>query len=177
MLQIDIVKCTGMDYCKSDEEIKEYFANMYIYVLKNQIRFNQQQYGEDAIVKESRSDIFPIGIWQNRQIFDLNQAELELQDGAFKLDEITVLKHANVFSLKPTNVAPFYLEKDLIQGMWIQMNLDLTVIHREGYTVLDILSDVGGLQGILVSAFSLLLGIWNHNYLDNFIASKLFKFA
>ena len=27
MLQVDVVKCTGKDYCKSDEEIREYFAN------------------------------------------------------------------------------------------------------------------------------------------------------
>lgn len=51
----------------------------------------------------------------------------------------------------------------------------MTVIERTGYTVLDILSDVGGLQGILISAISLLLTILNHNYLDNYLAAKLFK--
>ena len=55
------------------------------------------------------------------------------------------------------------------------MNLDLTVIQREGYTLLDLLSDVGGLQGILISAFSLLLGCWNHNYMESYIASKVYK--
>ena len=57
------------------------------------------------------------------------------------------------------------------------MNLDLSVIQRDGYTLLDLLSDVGGLQGILISAFSLLLGIWNHNYLESYIASKVYKVA
>ena len=57
------------------------------------------------------------------------------------------------------------------------MNLDLTVIQREGYTLLDLLSDVGGLQGILISTFSLLLGIWNHNYMESYIASKVYKVA
>ena len=57
------------------------------------------------------------------------------------------------------------------------MDLDLNVIQREGYTLLDLLSDVGGLQGILISAFSLLLSIWNHNYLENYIASKVYKVA
>ena len=49
------------------------------------------------------------------------------------------------------------------------------MIERTGYTILDILSDVGGLQGILISAISFLLNIVNFNYLDNYIVSKLYK--
>ena len=55
------------------------------------------------------------------------------------------------------------------------MNLDQTLIERSGYTVLDILSDVGGLQGILISGISLILSIFNHNYLENYLVYKLFK--
>ena len=43
------------------------------------------------------------------------------------------------------------------------MNLDQIVIERSGYTLLDLLSDVGGLQGILISGISLILSISNHN--------------
>ena len=57
------------------------------------------------------------------------------------------------------------------------MNMDLTVIQRDGYTVLDILSDVGGLQSVLISAFAILLSIWNHNYLNSYLVSKLYKAA
>ena len=40
----------------------------------------------------------------------------------------------------------YYLnEKNLIQGVRIQMDRDLIVVERTGYTILDILSDVGGL--------------------------------
>ena len=55
------------------------------------------------------------------------------------------------------------------------MSLDQTLIERSGYTVLDLLSDVGGLQGILIYAISLLLSILNHNHLENYMASKLFR--
>ena len=40
---------------------------------------------------------------------------------------------------------------------------------------MDVLSDVGGLQGILISAISVILSIINHNYLENYLVSKLFK--
>lgn len=56
------------------------------------------------------------------------------------------------------------------------MNMDLGLIERTGYTVLDILSDVGGLQGILISGISLIISALNYNYLDNYLVSNLFKY-
>ena len=55
------------------------------------------------------------------------------------------------------------------------MSLDQTLIERNGYTILDILSDVGGLQGILISGISFFLSILNHNYLSNYLVSKLYE--
>ena len=55
------------------------------------------------------------------------------------------------------------------------MNLDMNLIERSGYTVLDVLSDVGGLQGILISGISFILSIFNYNYLENYLVFKLFK--
>ena len=51
----------------------------------------------------------------------------------------------------------------------------MNLIERSGYTVLDVLSDVGGLQGILISGISLILSITNYNYLENYLVYKLFK--
>ena len=58
----------------------------------------------------------------------------------------------------------------------IQMNMDLSIVQRTGYTLLDVLSDVGGLQGILISGFALFLSIVNHSSLENYLVSKTFKF-
>ena len=55
------------------------------------------------------------------------------------------------------------------------MSLDQTLIERTGYTITDILSDVGGLQGALVSGISFILSILNYKNLDNYLVSKLFK--
>ena len=49
------------------------------------------------------------------------------------------------------------------------------MIERDGYTILDILSDVGGLLGILTTGIQLFLSILNHRHLDIYMASKLFK--
>lgn len=68
-------------------------------------------------------------------------------------------------------------EKDYIVQMdiSIEMNLDYTTLARTGYTTLDVLSDVGGIQSLLVSFFSILLGILNYNNFYNNMASRLYK--
>ena len=55
------------------------------------------------------------------------------------------------------------------------MSLDRTLIERNGYTILDILSDLGGLQSILISGVSFLLSILNYNHLNGYLVSQLFK--
>ena len=55
------------------------------------------------------------------------------------------------------------------------MDFDQILIERHGYTITDLLSDVGGLHGILISAISLALGIVNLNYLEDYLVTKLFK--
>ena len=55
------------------------------------------------------------------------------------------------------------------------MSHDLIQISRSAYTLLDLLADVGGLTSILISGAASLLNVWNFNYLDNYLVSKLFK--
>ena len=55
IIVVDIVKCTEFDVVdfKSEEEIKEYFAEQQMFILANQIVFDFQKYGEESIIKES----------------------------------------------------------------------------------------------------------------------------
>ena len=57
----------------------------------------------------------------------------------------------------------------------IAMNLDLVTMLRSGYTVLDVLSDIGGIQGIVMSGVGMFLSVWNYSNFDNYMASKLYK--
>ena len=91
------------------------------------------------------------------------------------MDEITLRTESSNFKLIPKQMRPFQYEKDLIQGAAIQMSMDLTIIERDGYTSLDILSDIGGLQGILNAGFSVILILFNYKYLDSYLATKLYK--
>ena len=57
----------------------------------------------------------------------------------------------------------------------IEMNLDLGVIQRTSYNVLDVLSDIGGIQSIIITSFSFFIGILNYKHFDSYMASKLYK--
>ena len=56
MIVIDLVKCSANDEveCKSDEEIYKYFFSQNLHILYNQIRFDFEKYGQDAMIKESQ---------------------------------------------------------------------------------------------------------------------------
>ena len=64
---------------------------------------------------------------------------------------------------------------NILEYMFV-VNRDLKVIERSGYTLLDLLSDIGGVQGILQSFFGMLVGILNYGYLDDSMVSKLYKY-
>ena len=102
---MEIVKCTeedGVEY-KTDEEIKEYFALQQIFILSNQLSFDFQKYGEDAIVMESNLHQIWLGNWQSYQLLSVSKTELSLQDLAIDLDELTELQDSSVFRLKEGN--------------------------------------------------------------------------
>jgi hypothetical protein len=54
------------------------------------------------------------------------------------------------------------------------MDLNQKVIARAGYTSLDWISDVGGMQGMIISGIALFLAMWNYNMLENHLVSRLY---
>ena len=57
----------------------------------------------------------------------------------------------------------------------IEMDLSLIAYERTLYTFFELLSDVGGLSGILVTIFTVIVSIWNFNSFENLMVSNLFK--
>lgn len=106
--------------------------------------------------------------------FKVSKTQLFLQDYDIDLDDLTEIYDSSVFEIEPLPVRSY--EKDYIVQMdiSIEMNLDLQTLARTGYTVLDVLSDVGGIQSLLMSALGLLLGVLNYNNFDNYMASRLY---
>ena len=55
------------------------------------------------------------------------------------------------------------------------MSLDLQILTRNSYNVMDLLSDVGGIESILFTGVGLFLSIWNYRHFDNYMVSHLYN--
>ena len=66
-----------------------------------------------------------------------------------------------------------------VDSTWIsvtvEMDLSLVTYERTIFTLFDMLSDIGGLSGILMTTFGVFTAMWNYNAFDNMMASSLFK--
>lgn len=107
--------------------------------------------------------------------FKVTKTQLELQDLYIDLDEVTVLTSEQPFKLelKPSLT---YEKDDVVQmEITVEMNRDLHFIERKSYTLIDLLSDVGGVQAIFVSFVGAWIALWNYEHFDTTMASQLFK--
>ena len=59
--------------------------------------------------------------------------------------------------------------------MTFEMELSLIAYERNVFTLFDMLSDIGGLSGILMTAFGTMTALWTYNSFDNMMAASLFK--
>ena len=108
--------------------------------------------------------------------YRVSRFELELQDKPVNLDDLTVLYDKTAFKLEKLANKTYEKDELVVMDVTIEMNLDLGLIQREGYDAFDVLSDIGGIQSIVITTFSALLGFWNYRHFDNYMASKLYKF-
>ena len=56
-----------------------------------------------------------------------------------------------------------------------ELDLNQKFIMRKSYSFLDLLSDIGGMIGILMGIFSSIVACFNFNNFDNYMVSRLFK--
>ena len=92
------------------------------------------------------------------------------------LDKVTQTNLEDIFTVRKYDKVPY---ERPYTGYWasatFEMDFDMWYIERNKYTVFDLLSDVGGLLGILTAISSIMISIWNYQNFDNFMVSRLFK--
>ena len=85
------------------------------------------------------------------------------------------MKKQDLFKLTEQKVMPYEKKDNSWIMVTVEMDLDQVMYSRSRYTIFDLLSDVGGLQGIFYSVFAILMSAWNYNSLDNYMVKHLFK--
>ena len=108
--------------------------------------------------------------------FKIQKTEIELHDfDVIKLDKFTMYESEDLFGLEQLADRSYEkADKSNWVSVTVEMSLSLNQVERNVYTMFDMLSDIGGLSGILVSAFAIMASIWNYLAYDNYLVSRLF---
>ena len=80
-----------------------------------------------------------------------------------------------MFTLKKKELFPYEAFDNIWVSVTVEMDLSLLTYERTIFTLFDMLSDIGGLSGILMTTFGIITAIWNYNAFDNMMVSLLFK--
>ena len=113
-----------------------------------------------------------------RQIipFKISNTYLELQDfDTMQLDYITRIDIDSLFRIEKQEVMPYEKFDNTWISVTIERSLNMMHYERKVYTGLELLSDVGGFNGMLLLLFGVISNIWNFNNFDNFMVTRLFK--
>ena len=98
---LELVRCHGRTDCRSDAEIDAILQSSKLVLLKNEVRFDQQRNGREAIIEESTVEMIQIDPF-NKSMFpyQVSITELSLQDMALDLDDLTLYENKNVFKVE-----------------------------------------------------------------------------
>ena len=125
---------------------------------------------------ESRITWLPINTQMQEQVpFKVSTTKLYLQDEYLNLDQLTELENDTVFKMEQRPKQSYEKDDHTQLSINVEMNLDQKVISRAGYTFVDFLSDIGGLQGLLISGVGYIIAVWNYNQFDNHMVTRLYK--
>ena len=68
----------------------------------------------------------------------------------------------------------FEFNEETVMAVSLELSADLRVIEREVETLYDLLSDLGGIESIIVTLFALIVAPFSKGNLDAHIASQLY---
>ena len=143
----------------------------------NQARFVSNGYGEERVQFESRLHWIRINTYAPQtNPFQVFQTELVLQDQLFNFADYTREKDYSVFALKPLPTQSYEKHDGVQTEISFRRNLDLRIVTRSGYTLLDLIANVGGLRTILAFVIGQFINYWCFNSPQNYMVSRLFTY-
>ena len=91
------------------------------------------------------------------------------------LNDITEIDVSGLFSLNTKDILPYEKNDNTWISVTVEVDPNLMMYERSVYTVFDMMSDIGGLNGILMTICALICTTWNYNAFDNRMVQRLFK--
>ena len=100
-----------------------------------------------------------------------------MQDKLINYSSATEYDSDEIFRLKESRVKTVKRDPDQLMDLYFQVDYNKTVIEREIYTILDFLSDIGGIMEMFIKSFGVMLAIIHNSYPEVFAASRLYRIS
>lgn len=145
-LAVSFVMCKDHEYCKSENEIREWLKNKFIVLLYNKLSFTRDRYFHQTLQEASVIQYIKVSS-QMRQLipFELQKTSLELQDYNFvNLEDFTEIEFDHLFKLNKKEMMPYEQNTNIWVEITFERDLAVWIYERSVYTAFDMLSDVGG---------------------------------
>ena len=144
--------------------------------LQNGKRFEIEEYDDKKKIKQKSTLTYHTMSSQIRQ----ESISKVKKDTITMLDEYDdlggfVKEHATVFRTENIGLRPMEFDKFSHMGVVYEMDFDMRSFDRRVYTVLDWLSDVGGLSRAISAGFGMIYGLLTFNSMQWFLVEKIFK--
>ena len=78
------------------------------------------------------------------------------------LGDLTERVKDDIFEIKRMVTMPYEWTDNVWVSISVEMGFDVIAYEREVYTSFELLSDIGGLSGILMTVCGLLMMAWNY---------------
>ena len=126
-------------------------------------------------MKESRTTWIPINTqYREEKVFMTQITYTELQDRRWQWGAVTKEEHEDLFKIIQTNSRPYEFDDNVHISVSYELYLNLTVIDRQAYSILDLLGDVGGLGEALVYIFTFMLAFVNYGKFNTMLSRFLY---
>ena len=99
---------------------------------------------------------------------------MQLHDTIWQWGSFTQEDEKEIFSILEIAKRPYELPNSVHVAINFELNLDLTVIDRQVYSLLDWLGDMGGMLEALVYLSTFVLAIINYGQFKAMLVSALF---
>ena len=93
------------------------------------------------------------------------------------LDELTQLEDSSVFRFEKISTRPAEAFDAHVYSLTCGVSPDILVITRNGFTVFDILYNVGGFLSVMNTIIGLVLSILNDKHIESYMVSHLFRIS
>ena len=152
--------CRGETYCRPESEIMSWMARKFIVTLENTMSFSKDEVHLGVVANKYSKLVWNVVSPQMKTEYYhyVELKKLELTDKIMSIGFDTEVHH--LFDTFEGTLRVWDFPGDVHTAITFELNRDLMTINRKVYGILDWLSDVGGLAGALIAAFSVFVMIF-----------------